>query len=300
MNHMGGTKSHVCNELSKEIWQWCCERNIWITATYLEGSLNCIADYCSRNFNDQTEWQLNPSVFQKRSKFFGKPCIDLFASRLNAQLSRFVSWLPDPDAEAIDAFTLVWTDMFFYASPPPPFLHHSSLFAENYCRRVMWFDCCTLLANTSQPWFAKLLHMLIAPPVVLPQSKIVLVKPVSQEPHPLCNKLYLLYCRVSGKLSEARDYRSTLQTLSSTAGGTLRSRNTRVSSRWLDYCSRRQINPILTDVVTVLEFIYELYNQGKSYSLLNTTRSALSSFVLLLDGKDLGSHPLISRFLKGV
>ena len=147
MNHMGGTKSHVCNELSKEIWQWCCERNIWITATYLEGSLNCIADYCSRNFNDQTEWQLNPSVFQKLSKFFGKPCIDLFASRLNAQLSRFVSWLPDPDAEAIDAFTLVWTDMFFYAFPP--FLHHSSLFAENYCRRVMWFDCCTLLANTT-------------------------------------------------------------------------------------------------------------------------------------------------------
>ena len=73
-----------------------------------------------------------------------------------------------------------------------------------------------------------------------------------------------------------------------------------VFSLWLDYCSRRQMNPILTDVVTVLDFMYELYNQGKSYSLLNTTQSALSSFVLFLDGKDLGYHPLISRFLKGV
>ena len=46
--------------------------------------------------------------------------------------------------------------------------------------------------------------------------------------------------------------------------------------------------------------MYELYESGKSYSLMNTTRSALSSFVLLEDGLNVGTHPLLCRFFKGI
>ena len=42
LNHMGGTKSHLYNELSKEIWSWCYERKLWITATYLKGVLHTV------------------------------------------------------------------------------------------------------------------------------------------------------------------------------------------------------------------------------------------------------------------
>ena len=35
--------------------------------------------------------------------------VDLFASRVNAQLKSYVSWRPDPDAMAVDAFTLDWS-----------------------------------------------------------------------------------------------------------------------------------------------------------------------------------------------
>ena len=35
--------------------------------------------------------------------------VDLFASRVNAQLKSYVSWRPDPDVMALDAFTLGWS-----------------------------------------------------------------------------------------------------------------------------------------------------------------------------------------------
>ena len=46
------------------------------------------------------------------------PVVDLFTSRMNKQLPRYVSYRPDPDAEAIDAFTLNWEYLNFYAFPP--------------------------------------------------------------------------------------------------------------------------------------------------------------------------------------
>ena len=47
------------------------------------------------------------------------PCqVDLFATRLNNQLRKFISWNPDPFAWATDAFQTSWVDMVGYAFPP--------------------------------------------------------------------------------------------------------------------------------------------------------------------------------------
>lgn len=43
-----------------------------------------------------------------------------------------------------------------------------------------------------------------------------------------------------------------------------------------------------------------LYNQGLSYSTINTARSALSSIITVDSGKHFGSHPLVLRFFKGI
>lgn len=52
--------------------------------------------------------------------------------------------------------------------------------------------------------------------------------------------------------------------------------------------------------VQILKFLTELYRKGLSYNSINVARSALSSFVVLDRGNTIGSHPLISRFMKGV
>ena len=93
INSMGGTKSVDCNDMARSIWKWCIERDIWITAAHLPGKQNVEADERSRKFNDRTEWKLNKQEFEKLVDHFGLPEIDLFASRLNAQLDRYLSWL---------------------------------------------------------------------------------------------------------------------------------------------------------------------------------------------------------------
>ncbi|CAB4023700.1 Hypothetical predicted protein, partial [Paramuricea clavata] len=40
LNKMGGTQSRPLNQLAVEIWQWCIERNIWISATHIAGKVN--------------------------------------------------------------------------------------------------------------------------------------------------------------------------------------------------------------------------------------------------------------------
>ena len=46
------------------------------------------------------------------------PDLDLFASRLNRQLPEFVSYRPDPESIAVEAFTVNWKNKKFYAFPP--------------------------------------------------------------------------------------------------------------------------------------------------------------------------------------
>jgi hypothetical protein len=50
---------------------------------------------------------LNDSLFNKIQSLRVDLYIDLFASRLNYKISKFVSWKADPLAWAIDAFTFL-------------------------------------------------------------------------------------------------------------------------------------------------------------------------------------------------
>ena len=68
--------------------------------------------------NLDLEWMLSASIFSGIVALFGKPDIDLFASRLDAQVEDYVSWKPHPMAKFVDAFTIDWSQFFFYAYPP--------------------------------------------------------------------------------------------------------------------------------------------------------------------------------------
>ena len=115
----GGTRSAECNKTAKHIWGWCEKRRIWITPGHIPGSLNVQADFESRHFSENTEWKLNERIFKNIVHEFGKPEVDLFASRNNFQISKYVSWCPDPGAIFVDAFTGKWSQFqSVYAFPP--------------------------------------------------------------------------------------------------------------------------------------------------------------------------------------
>ena len=45
INSMGGCKATECNFLTKYIWDWARERNVWLSAAHIPGSNNVDADW---------------------------------------------------------------------------------------------------------------------------------------------------------------------------------------------------------------------------------------------------------------
>ena len=196
VNKMGGTRSPLCNQLTKDIWSWCQERNIWISAGFVPGKDNTVADHRSRNLkNDRTEWMLDKNLFAEIIKVFGTPDIDLFASRLNRQLPNYVSWHPDPDAKYVDAFSLDWSKFYFYAFPPFSLL-------TRCLQKVIQDQAEGIIiapAWPTQAWFTQLIKLSQNTPVRLKMSRSTLVLPMNDKQHPFWKNLHLKAYKLSAR-----------------------------------------------------------------------------------------------------
>ena len=77
INNIGGSHSLICNSLAREIWFWCIDRNLWISAAHLPGTSYVAADKASHVFCDQTEWKLHETIFASITAYFFRPKIEL-------------------------------------------------------------------------------------------------------------------------------------------------------------------------------------------------------------------------------
>ena len=197
INHMGTSHSEQLHALNNEIWDWCVARNLWISAGYIAGKSNVEADYASRQNQTATEWMLQKTLLSyalEQLQF--TPEIDLFASRINCQFPQYVAYRPDPGAVAIDAFSIPWTGLKFYAFPP--FSVITSLLKKIQEDKAE--GVCVLPSWPTQPWFPKAMQMTTRSPVRLKACKMLLSLPNQPEQtHPLHSKLDLLICHLSAK-----------------------------------------------------------------------------------------------------
>ena len=69
--------------------------------------------------------------------------------------------------------------------------------------------------------------------------------------------------------------------------------------KWVAFCSERQADYLAPSLNDALNFLLTLYNNGLSYSTLNTAHSALS-MIIKIEGDDFGTNPVVTRFMKGV
>lgn len=220
LSKMGGRKSDL-NDLTREIWIWCAERKIVLSIFHVPGICNTHADALSRQkLNQDMEWQLNKQIFLQVMKLFGMCDIDMFASSQNYQLKPYVSYLPDSNAYAINAFSLNWKT--FYAFLFPPF----SVIAATLQKLEEDAADAILIAPifATQPWFPRLLHMIIDYPRILPKSESLLSQPHSQKRHPL-KQMMLGAFKVSGNSWKAKDFHQRLPELSSILGDLPRANN---------------------------------------------------------------------------
>lgn len=164
--------------------------------TYLSSRANTVADKESRRSDTEIEWELCDIAYKTIVNTLGKPQIDLFANRNNTKCQDYVSWLPDPDAFSIDAFTLKWLDTFFYAFPPFALL--SRVLQKIKREKAVGIVVAPLWP--SQPWYPLFTSMIISQKITLKPRSNLLLSP-SRDPHPLHKSLTLVAAILSGRHS---------------------------------------------------------------------------------------------------
>ena len=112
-------------------------------------------------------------------------------------------------------------------------------------------------------------------------------------------KLKLIACKLSGNPLRSKAFLQKLPILSSSHGGKAHLNSTNPTTK-NGCCHREQISTVCPSLAQIIEFLLTLFNNGLSYSSINTARSALSSILPSIDGIPVGQHPLVIRFLKGV
>ena len=123
------------------VLQWCCARDLfgsqipvttggfklrisciqsryltqlWISTAHIPRYEYVIADKNSKMFELFSGWKLTEGLLKEIVSIFGKLDTDLFASRINHQLSSYICWGPDRGAKAVDEFYITWSTTHNY------------------------------------------------------------------------------------------------------------------------------------------------------------------------------------------
>ena len=169
--------------------------------------------------------------------------IDPFASEQNRKTMMFCSWIPCPQAFAIDALSIPWDGMIAYAFPPisliPKVLEHMAL-----------YQCQLILIAPLWPrqhWYTNLLSMAIGFPRSLPVREDLLSQPKSKIFHPNPEIFKLTALLLSTKISKQQDFLKKLENCSQNRGEKAHEKTTLLNSRDLIAGVRKGLKiPILS------------------------------------------------------
>ncbi|KAJ8718722.1 hypothetical protein PYW07_016278 [Mythimna separata] len=135
LRNEGGTKSIALMDLAHQILRFVDAYQMHFVIYHIPGVYNVEADRLSR-VQRLPEWHLLPQVTNLVFAKWGRPVIDLFASRLAHVVPKYCT-LDHQDQEAVfqDAFSQIWDYPLAWIFPPP-FLVPKVLTHLNKCRGI--------------------------------------------------------------------------------------------------------------------------------------------------------------------
>ena len=274
------------------MWNFAADRNLTLSAVYVPGEENQIADKKSRVFQDRLEWMLHPAVFQALQKEVDCFSIDLFATRVNHQVAAFVSWRPEPGVVATEAFNVKWDFQLAYLFP---------LFCMiKRCLRKIQQDqahCVEKQSLVSN-------HSISVGRATIASSKTAgsSETPRHKKIHPCAFKKLQADCMAHfrAKLTKEGFSQKVSDILLSSWRKKTASQYESAWKAWSGCCSEREINPFSTTLENILEFLADLFYKGFKFRTLGVYRSAISSNHETVDVFVIGKHPMIAKFMKGV
>ena len=132
-----------------------------------------------------SEWTLAQKYYDLVIRDFGLPEIDLFASHLNSKCHVFASWHPDPESTYVDAFTISWSNKYFFAFPPFCLL-------PRVLRKIRTDKARGIVVApvwTSQPWYPLYMSMTSSTILNLGPCPDMIFCPLTNRAHPLSSSV---------------------------------------------------------------------------------------------------------------
>ncbi|CAG9131889.1 unnamed protein product [Plutella xylostella] len=183
----GGTKSLKLLEITTLILTLCQRRKCHITARYLPGIYNGIADGLSR-LKSLPEWTLSQEATSMVFEKLDYPEIDLFATSRSAILPAYVSEeANDTQSQFVDAFSRKWEYKLGWIFPPPSMiprvLHHLNDSKGTYLLVAPVWE--------KPHWKTDLLKRALRPPLLIPNLRNYLTDLRTNQPPPAVEQLNL-------------------------------------------------------------------------------------------------------------
>ena len=292
VSRRGGSQSPSLSLLALELWSFLLTQGSWVTARHLPG----VKQTQPRGFSTCAQSGCFGRMSFRTAHHFHLPEIDLFASRLNHQLSLYVSRLPDPSAAAVDAFQQDWSKWKSFIHPPVVLL-------SRILQKVRSDKATALLVAPDwpgQPWYAQIQLMLTGAPYPLPKEKSLLTLPFDQEAiHPLWQSDCM--ADIGSAYQAAGFPEEVTNVLLASWPQSTKKRYQGPWRAWSNWCSSRGLCPFSAPVTDVLPFLTEtVTNQSLEYRTLAVYKSAISQGHLPVGQTKLGDLPVVSCFMKGI
>lgn len=114
--NVGSNKDHL-QKLALEIYYICKEQSINLKVRWIPREVNVVADKISKDI-DYDDWEISGETFQTLNHRWGPITIDRFANHKNRKVLRYNSKYFCPDSEAVDCFSVNWSQETNLLVPP--------------------------------------------------------------------------------------------------------------------------------------------------------------------------------------